>query len=195
MNRGAKRKVREGSIDLVTFQEFVYAFIGYAIDSSHITPDLESKLVFLRQVAEDASQYNWAGVLDWAMTIIDRINGKNIGWNSTQEIAMDRLVVSRSVANAVRPTTIACPEYNLGECSFKSSHTEGRFKLVHACAFCLVNGTEYPHTEKVCNKRKGNQANGGGAGAAGYTKGGSKPRYGGKSNDSQTDFRGNDSKN
>lgn len=189
LNRGAKRKVREGSIDLVTFQEFVYAFIGYATDSSRVSPEQEPKLTFLRQITEDASQYNWRGVLDWAMTVIDRINAKNIRWDSSQEIAMDRLVVSRSVANTSRPTTIACPEYNLGECPFKTSHTEGRFKLAHACGYCLLSGAEYPHTEKACNRKKGNGGYSGSSGSSSGGKSNTKSRYGSKNSDGTSDNR------
>lgn len=154
LTRKAQRIVKNGSIDMLSFSDFMYAYIGYIIDSCVMSEELEAKLVFLRQVAEDANNYKWHGVLDWALTIIDRVNADNITWNSTQEIAMDRLVISRSVANAARPMVIPCPEFNSEECAIKETHIEGRFRLVHACGFCLMLGQEHPHTERACHKKK-----------------------------------------
>lgn len=154
LSRRAQRIVREGSIDMISLADFIYAYIGYLLESTEVTAELEEKLSFVRQVAEDSSQYRWAGVLDWAMTIIDRINSNNITWASTQEIAMDRPVISRSVANAARPIAVPCPDFNQFECPEKANHTEGRFKLLHVCGFCFLVGAEHAHTERACHKKK-----------------------------------------
>lgn len=136
------------------FSEFVYAFLGYVIDSSLLDDNTISKLTFLRQGAEDREQCAWPGVLDWAVTIVDKINDKTVSWDSERQIAMARLVISRSVENALTLSSVPCPEYNQAQCSYKATHIEGRFKLAHVCSYCFVNGTEHPHTERSCHRKK-----------------------------------------
>lgn len=128
--------------------------MGYLLDDPDLGPTLRSKLTFIRQISEDSEQYAWPGVLDWALTVIDHINDKSIQWSSERSIAMDRLVISRSVENALVLTSIPCPEYNLGQCQQKSHHAEGRFKLTHFCSFCINFDIEHQHTERACHKKK-----------------------------------------
>lgn len=147
---------------MLTAGEFVYAFIGYVLDSNVTSNATNNQLEFLRQIVEDAEQYSWAGVLDWGLTIIDRINGGGLRWADTQQIAMERLVISRSVANALTIVPIACVEYNNTECRFKAGHTEGRFRLLHVCSHCFMIGVEHAHTSRACHRKKANQTKYGG---------------------------------
>lgn len=71
---------------------------------------------------------------------------------------MERLVISRSVAKAQAVIPIACVEYNNAECSFKASHSEGRFRLLHVCSHCSTIGVEHAHTARACHRKKANQA-------------------------------------
>lgn len=154
LSRKTQRKVRESSLDSITFAEFVYGFIGIILEAGVPEQPSFNMLNFLRNIAEDTEFYSWPGTLDWALTTIDKLNSNSITWSSEQAIAMDRLVLSRSVSNAKNFTTIPCPEYNTGTCSFKSVHVDGRFKLEHMCAFCAPQGIEHAHTERVCHRKK-----------------------------------------
>lgn len=149
-----QRKVKDSSIDTLTYAEFVYSFMGYLLDDREISATLCSKLNFVRQISEDSEQYAWPGVLDWALTTIDHINDKSIQWSSERHIAMDRLVISRSVENALVVTPLPCPEYNSGNCNLKSHHVEGRFKLTHFCSYCVNHSIEHQHTERACHHKK-----------------------------------------
>lgn len=122
LSRKTQRKVKEHSIDTITFAEFLFGFTGYIVDSSMPDPVLLSKLNLLRQVAEDTDHYSWSGVLDWALTMVDKVNDRSISWQSDKEIAMDRLVISRSVDKAINVVTIPCPEYNNATCTHKTGH-------------------------------------------------------------------------
>lgn len=94
------------------------------------------------------------------MSTIDRVNENAYDWCDAQQISMDRLIISRSVGNAIKLVDITCPEYNHGSCHQKKSHVEGRFKLNHFCHFCYANGIEHPHSERSCHRKKSNQSNG-----------------------------------
>lgn len=154
LTRKTQRKIKETSIDTLSYAEFIYSFVGYLLDDPNIDSDLRSKLVFIRQVSEDSEQYAWSGVLDWALTVIDHINDRSVQWSSERSIAMDRLVISRSVENALVLTSIACPEYNSGQCAHKSHHVEGRFRLNHFCSFCVNCDIEHQHTARACHRKK-----------------------------------------
>lgn len=119
-------------------------------------------ITFLRQVAKDYDNFAWPGILDWALTTIDRVNENAYDWSDSQQISMDRSIISRSVGNAIKTVDITCPEYNQGNCSHKKSHVEGRFKLNHLCQFCFVNGIEHPHSERSCHRKKSHGSSGSG---------------------------------
>lgn len=154
LTRKSQRKIKDTSTDSLIFPEFVYAFLGYVMESAALDEVTKSKLVFLRQIAEDREQCAWPGVLDWALTTIDRVNDKTITWESERHIAMDRLVISRSVENALSLTSIPCPDYNSAQCCHKTAHVEGRFKLEHICSYCAALGTDHQHTVRSCHRKK-----------------------------------------
>lgn len=154
LTRKTQRRVRESSIDTINLAEFIYGFMGILLDTGIADQRLINMISFVRNIAEDSEHYSWRGTLDWALTIIDKINTHAITWASEQSIAMDRLVLSRSVSNALNTVVIPCPEYNTGTCQFKGSHTEYRFKLDHICSFCAPQGIEHAHTERVCHRKK-----------------------------------------
>lgn len=154
LTRKSQRRVKENSIDAISFNEFVYAFIGHILDAQVLDQVTASKLQFLRQIAEDSEAYNWTGVLDWALTTLERINSNSTTWAASQDRAMDRLVISRSVSNAIALSQIPCMEYNQGTCRFKASHQEGRFALEHLCNYCFAIGIEHPHTDRACHRKK-----------------------------------------
>lgn len=143
---------------MLTAGEFVYAFLGYIVETNAIPNTAAYELQFLKQIVEDAKQYSWAGVLDWGLTIVDRIHGGGLKWSDTQQIAMESLVISRSVANAQTVVPISCVEYNNVECTFKTAHSEGRFRLLHVCSHCFTIGVEHAHTSRACHRKKANQA-------------------------------------
>lgn len=89
---------------------------------------------------------------------MDRINAGNLQWSDCQQIAMERLVISRSVANALSVVPIPCVEYNNNECRFKSAHSEGCFCLLHVCSHCFTIGVEHAHTSRACHRKKANQS-------------------------------------
>lgn len=155
-----QRRVREESIDAITFAEFVYAFMGLLAEMCADDDTVNSMVTFLRQVAEDYDNFAWPGILDWALTTIDRVNENAYDWSDSQQISMDRLIISRSVGNAIKTVDITCPEYNHGSCVFKKSHVEGRFKLNHLCQYCFVNGIEHPHSERSCHRKKSQSSSG-----------------------------------
>lgn len=154
LTRKSQRRVKENSIDIISFNEFVYAFIGHLLETPGLDATYSSKLQFLRHIAEDSEGYQWAGVLDWALTTLERVNTNSTSWSAAQDRAMDRLVISRSVSNAMQLTSIPCVEYNQGNCRLKSAHQEGRFNLEHVCTYCFAIGIEHPHTDRSCHRKK-----------------------------------------
>lgn len=146
--------MKDSSLDSINFAEFVYGFVGIILDAGPNNQDVVSMLKFIRNIAEDTEFYSWHGILDWALTTIDKLNTNCITWGSEQAIAMDRLVLSRSVSNSLNIVSIPCPEFNAGVCSSKIAHFEGRFKLDHICAFCAPQGIEHGHTERACHRKK-----------------------------------------
>lgn len=154
LTRKSQRRVRDSSIDVITFHEFVYAFIGHILEAQCLDPVTMNKLQFMRQIAEDSESYNWSGVLDWALTTLERINSSSTTWAASQDRAMNRLVISRSVSNAMLYLPIPCPEYNQGLCKQKGAHHEGRFSLEHICTYCAALGIEHPHSDKACHRKK-----------------------------------------
>lgn len=154
LTRKSQRRVKDNSIDIITFHEFVYAFTGHLLEARGLDNIITNKLQFLRHIAEDSESYNWTGVLDWALTTLERINANSTTWAATQDRAMDRLVISRSVSNAMSLLSIPCVEYNQGSCRFKSAHQEGRFSLEHICTYCAAIGIDHPHSDRSCHRKK-----------------------------------------
>lgn len=128
--------------------------MGILLDSGIADQRIASMIAFVRNLAEDSEHYSWRGTLDWALTTIDKLNSRTITWASEQSIAMDRLVLSRSVSNALNIIVIPCPDYNAGICLMKGAHIETRFKLEHICAFCAPQGIEHAHTDRACHRKK-----------------------------------------
>lgn len=154
LTRKSQRHVKENSIDIISFNEFVYAFTGHLLEAPGLDQTYTSKLQFLRHIAEDSEGYQWAGVLDWALTTLERVNTRSTSWAASQDRAMDRLVISRSVSNAMLLTSIPCVEYNQGNCRLKAAHQEGRFNLEHVCTYCFAIGIKHPHTDRSCHRKK-----------------------------------------
>lgn len=152
------------------------------IKDESVPSDIKPYLVtHIDQILEDTRDYSWAGaVRPWSNEVFSRVaEGRfSNGWASSHEIQLLRISISQ--ASTAKITTISdsknprqgqqqpynnndqlrggppCMNFNSARgCSLQSGHFSNGQKLLHICAFCLINAAAArPHSEVYCRNRQ-----------------------------------------
>ena len=122
-------------------------------------------MTHLQEICADAEDWPWEWVRDYHATVLTRMEGGYLTWESREEIQQVR---NRGlVARSARERAASKPQYQSREVSICQPFSQGRCNqkgdhkgLRHICQFCWsTHGNAYPHSEAVCNKRKARSFN------------------------------------
>lgn len=186
ISRGPEQ--RRASLNSLSLPEYNWATLRMVKD--HRVPEEIKPYIIshLEEVNEDACEYDWpSAVRRWSEEVYTQVAEGRLpaGWASTDRIQFLRLTTSRvSTARlgakdqpskhrqftAPAPSNqelfrggAPCRDFNSPQgCGLQSGHiTANGVKLIHVCAFCLINlAAVNLHSEAVCrNKVRKNSNN------------------------------------
>lgn len=171
----------------LTISDHCWAIFRMIKDDS-AQADIKPYLVtHIDQILEDTGDYSWPGAIRlWSNEVFSRVaEGRfSNGWASTNEIQLLRISISQtSTAKLNTPSDLGkgprqnqqvysneqlhggppCMNFNSAKgCPLQSSHFTNGQKLLHICAFCLINAAAAcPHSEIYCRNRQRQNATAG----------------------------------
>lgn len=176
VTRGPEKK--KLSFNTLTLAEHIFGLFCM-IDDPEIDPATRPNLVaHMREVAEDASEFEWPNVRRWSEEVFSLLADRRLtdGWGDKARIQNLRTGMSRIDAarlhfhkdnNPRRFPSSAnqsdnlrggppCQDFNgPNGCNLQSGHMMHGRRQVHVCAYCLNNtAAVHPHSEQVCRTKQ-----------------------------------------
>lgn len=111
----------------------------------------------ISQILEDSAFLAWPVIRPFSNTVISNIARGKWNWNS--EKAIDKCRSNQYMrGRGVEETlwAVPCPLFNRGRCEEDGNHEVAIVLMKHICSFCANSGYENGHTNRACNKRRGN---------------------------------------
>lgn len=176
VTRGPEKK--KLSFNTLTLAEHILGMFRM-LDDPDFDPALRPHIVaHMREVVEDASEFEWPNVRRWSEEVFDLVAERRLpeGWGSSQRIqnlrtGMSRIDAARLVTHKDFSTRKhggsannfdnlrggpPCQAYNSVQgCQLQSGHMLNGKRQVHVCAYCLSNiAAVHPHSESHCRTKQ-----------------------------------------
>lgn len=176
ITRGPEKK--KLSFNTLTLAEHIFGMFCM-LDDPDFDPGLKPYIVaHMREVAEDASEFEWPNVRRWSEEVFNLVAERRLpqGWGSAQKIQNLRTGMSKVdsarlpshkdfpnkkfAGNAGQHDNLRggppCQNYNSSQgCPLQSGHMLNGKRQVHVCSYCLSNiAAVHPHPESHCRTKQ-----------------------------------------
>ena len=148
----------------LSVQEFVYGFCCQVLEEGN---DWRTKVQHLKDLMQDASDYNWENARNFHGIVLNQIERKRLTWANTEEIANLRRRYAQTHSNMEESSQKdksvirsgvrrSCKGYNINSCKEPGDHMNAKGDcLVHTCAYCWrVFRKDRRHRESECRSKQ-----------------------------------------
>ena len=128
----------------LTFPEHMCGLIKMISTALDPASEAYAALQHAADVAQDAASLPWPAVRQWTHSCMAYIEDRKASWYDTGLFTNDRTRLSWIAGRQMAATRrYPCPQFNMGKCDDKATHSAEGTTWTHVCALCLhITGQE-----------------------------------------------------
>lgn len=178
LDRELQREIaRKGHPEELQFNHHLNGLCRMAIERLDERSEAYGLINHISQILEDSEFLQWSSIRPFSNTVISNVARGKWHWGDEKSIEKCRNNQYMRGRNLdVSVWSVPCPLFNRGRCDEEETHDVGVVQMRHVCAFCATSGYENGHTNRACQKRKGNFGS---------------SNYGRPSSDEKREYKGN----